>query len=84
MELFRIGLLVVGKMVGNDKIKINFMKNKDKKTTIICGVYHEMTEGEKNNFINMMSENGKYNVIFDDSNTIPKLVEMSMPFLSIE
>jgi len=51
------------------------------KTTIICGVYHEMTEEEKNNFIKMMSEDGKYNVVFDDVNTTPKLVEMSLPFL---
>ena len=36
----------------------------NEKTTIICGVYHEMTEEEKNNFINMMSENGKYDVVF--------------------
>lgn len=54
---------------------------KKEKTTIICGVYHEMSEEEKNNFINMMSENGKYDVVFDDGNTIPKLVEMSLPFL---
>lgn len=47
------------------------------KTTIICGANHEMTEDEKNNFIKMMSDNGKYNVVFDDGNTIPKLVEMS-------
>ena len=40
-----------------------------------------MTEEEKNNFINMMSENGKYDVVFDDGNTTPKLVEMSLPFL---
>ena len=53
----------------------------NKKTTIICGVYHEMNEEEKNNFINMMSENGKYDVVFDEGNTIPKLVEMSLPFL---
>lgn len=53
----------------------------NKKTTIICGVYHEMNEEEKNNFINMMSENGKYDVVFDDGSTIPKLVEMSLPFL---
>ena len=50
-------------------------------TTIICGVYHEMTEEEKNNFIKMMSDDGKYNVVFDDGNTIPKLVDMSLPFL---
>jgi len=53
----------------------------NEKTTIICGVYHEMTEEEKNNFIKMMSEDGKYNVVFDDANTTPKLVEMSLPFL---
>ena len=53
----------------------------NEKTTIICGVYHEMTEEEKNNFIKMMSEDGKYNVVFDDGNTTPKLVEMSLPFL---
>ncbi len=53
----------------------------NKKTTIICGVYHEMNEEEKNNFINMMSENGKYDVVFDEGNTIPKLVQMSLPFL---
>jgi hypothetical protein len=53
----------------------------NEKTTIICGVYHEMTEEEKNNFINMMSENGKYDVVFDDKNVTPKLVEMSLPFL---
>jgi hypothetical protein len=28
-----------------------------------------------------MSENGKYDVVFDESNTIPKLVQMSLPFL---
>jgi hypothetical protein len=50
------------------------------KTTIICGVYKEMTEEEKNNFIKMMSDDGKYNVVFDDGNTIPKLVEISLPF----
>jgi hypothetical protein len=53
----------------------------NEKTTIICGVYHEMTEEEKNNFIKMMSDDGKYNVVFDDENTTPKLVEMSLPFL---
>jgi hypothetical protein len=53
----------------------------NEKTTIICGVYHEMTEEEKNNFIKMMSDDGKYNVVFDAGNTIPKLVEMSLPFL---
>jgi hypothetical protein len=53
----------------------------NEKTTIICGVYHEMTEEEKNNFIKMMSDDGKYNVVFDDGNTTPKLVEMSLPFL---
>jgi hypothetical protein len=53
----------------------------NEKTTIICGVYHEMTEDEKNNFIKMMSDDGKYNVVFDDGNTTPKLVEMSLPFL---
>jgi hypothetical protein len=57
------------------------MENEKEKTTIFCGVYHEMTEEEKNNFINMMSENGKYDVVFDEGNTIPKLVEMSLPFL---
>jgi hypothetical protein len=29
----------------------------------------------------MMSDDGKYNVVFDDGNTIPKLVDMSLPFL---
>jgi hypothetical protein len=53
----------------------------NEKTTIICGVYHEMTEEEKNNFIKMMSDDGKYNVVFDDENIISKLVEMSLPFL---
>lgn len=53
----------------------------NEKTTIICGVYHEMTEEEKNNFVKMMSADGKYNVVFDDGNTTPKLVEMSLPFL---
>jgi hypothetical protein len=53
----------------------------NEKKTIICGVYHEMTEEEKNNFIKMMSQDGKYNVVFDAGNTIPKLVEMSLPFL---
>jgi hypothetical protein len=53
----------------------------NEKTTIICGVYHEMTEEEKNNFIKMMSDDGKYKVVFDDENTTPKLVEMSLPFL---
>lgn len=43
-----------------------------------------MTEEDKNNFINMMSENGKYDVVFDDGNTIPKLAEMSLPFLKNE
>jgi len=57
------------------------MEKEKEKTTIICGVYHEMSEEEKNNFVNMMSENGKYDVVFDDGNTIPKLVEMSLPFL---
>ena len=57
------------------------MENEKEKTTIICGVYHEMTEEEKRNFIKMMSDDGKYNVVFDDGNTIPKLVEMSLPFL---
>ena len=57
------------------------MKNKKEKTTIICGVCNEMNEEEKNNFIKMMSDDGKYNVVFDDGNTIPKLVEMSLPFL---
>jgi hypothetical protein len=57
------------------------MEKKEEKLTIICGVYYEMTEDEKNNFINMMSEGGKYNVVFDDNNNIPKLVEMSLPFL---
>ena len=51
------------------------------KPTILCGVYHKMTEEEKNNFVNMMSDGGKYNVIFDDKNVTPKLVEMSLPFL---
>lgn len=46
----------------------------NKKTTIICGVYREMTEDEKVNFINMMSDNGKYDIIFDDGNTLPKLI----------
>jgi len=53
----------------------------NEKTTIICGVYHEMTKEEKNNFIKMMSDDGKYNVVFDDENIISKLVEMSLPFL---
>jgi hypothetical protein len=35
----------------------------------------------KNSFIKMMSDDGKYNVVFDDVNTTPKLVEMSLPFL---
>lgn len=53
----------------------------NEKTTIICGVYHEMTEEEKNNFIKMISDDGKYNVVFDDGNITPRLVEISLPFL---
>jgi hypothetical protein len=57
---------------------------KNNKPTIFCGVYHEMKEVEKNNFIKMMSEDGKYNVVFDGGNTIPKLVEMSLPFIDLK
>ena len=52
---------------------------KNEKPTIICGVYHKMTEEEKNNFIKMMSDDGKYNIVFDDGNTTPKTVEMLLP-----
>lgn len=50
---------------------------KNEKTTIICGVYHKMTEEEKNNFIKMMSDDGKYNVVFDDGNTITDILKLN-------
>lgn len=53
----------------------------NEKQTIICGVYHEMSEVEKSDFINMMSEDGKYNVIFDDNNIMSEIIKSSLPFL---
>lgn len=49
----------------------------NKKPTIICGITNmdgipvERTKEEIEQFKEMMNSNGEYNVIFDDTNTIP-------------
>ena len=53
------------------------------KQTLYCGIVdNSISEEEKAKFINMMSDNGKYDVIFDENNLIPNLVQLSLPYIT--
>lgn len=65
------GCIKGNQMVPNPK-KYGYVKSNWKTTT-------DLHIGMPNGSINYT--NGKYDVVFDDGNTIPKLVEMSLPFL---
>ena len=57
------------------------MKTEEQKPMVFCGVINmdgtpaKMTEEEKERFVKMCSNNGQYNAVFCEDNSIPKAME---------
>lgn len=58
------------------------MGKKEKKPTVLCGVINmdgttaKMIEEEKERFTKMCSNNGEYNAVFCEDDSIPKAMEV--------
>jgi hypothetical protein len=66
--------------------QLNMKKEEEpKKGLIICGIIDmygnpvKRTEEEQKEFCDKLSNNGEYNVIFDETNTIPNLMKNILP-----